>query len=210
MKKIIILLVALSISGCNIKYYDKDFNIKSYKSNTDINNNGIDDVIDVINGAKEEAKKHPKYHSEYYDGGYPPDNEGVCSDVIWRSFKNAGINIKDLIDNDIKNNRSAYKRISKPDPNIDFRRVYNLKVFFSRHGTSLTLDPLDYQEWMQGDVVVFGNNHIALVSNRRNSKGISYIIHNAGQLFFEEDALVSYNKKTKISGHYRFNFKELT
>ena len=25
---------------------------------------------------------------------YPPENEGVCTDVIWRALKNAGVFIK--------------------------------------------------------------------------------------------------------------------
>lgn len=55
----------------NKSYTNADFGIENYLSYTDTNNNGIDDVIDVLNGAKEEAKRHPTYHSEYYDGGYP-------------------------------------------------------------------------------------------------------------------------------------------
>ncbi len=211
MKKIIIVLLCLCI--CMGLYYffrpsysNKDFNIETYLSHTDRNNNHIDDVIDVLQGAKNEAKRHPKYHSEYYDGGYPPDSEGVCTDVIWRSFQNAGIDIKSMIDQDIKENTSLYQRVTTPDPNIDFRRVPNLDVFFSRYGTALSTDPYAIEQWQAGDIVVFSTKHIAIVSDKRNKHGISYIIHNAGQLFFEEDALISYSKHTPIKAHYRFNY----
>lgn len=81
-------------------------------------------------------------------GGYPPDNEGVCSDVIWRAFKNAGYNLKEMIDEDIKNNLDEYPRVNgEPDTNIDFRRVPNLQVFFEKYATKLTKDINIIEEW---------------------------------------------------------------
>lgn len=211
MKKILIILLCLCI--CIGIYYffrpsysNEDFNIETFLSHTDRNNNHVDDVMDVLQGAKLEAKRHPKYHSEYYDGGYPPDSEGVCTDVIWRSFQNAEIDIKAMIDQDIKENTSLYQRVTTPDPNIDFRRVPNLDVFFSRYGTALSTNPYDIEQWQAGDIVIFSTKHIAIVSDKRNKQGISYIIHNAGQIFFEEDALISYSKHTPIKAHYRFNY----
>lgn len=32
------------------------------------------------------------------EGGYPPDNIGVCIDVVWRAFANAGYSLKDMVD----------------------------------------------------------------------------------------------------------------
>ena len=139
-------------------------------------------------------------------GGYPPDNEGVCTDVIWRAFKNAGYSLKDLVDEDIKNNTSAYYRVeNRPDPNIDFRRVPNLKVYFERNAINLTTDINQIEEWQPGDIVVFGSNHIAIISDKRNKKGIPYIIHNANQPQREEDALEFWNKYNEITGHYRID-----
>lgn len=66
-------------------------------------------------------------------------------DVIWRTFKNAGYNSKIMVDEDIKNNLKAYLRVNgKPYPNIDFRRVPNLNIFFKRHAKSLTLELQPY------------------------------------------------------------------
>jgi uncharacterized protein YijF (DUF1287 family) len=83
---------------------------------------------DFVQGARKDAQVKPLYKDAYYSGGYPPDNEGVCTDVIWRAFKNAGYDLKKMIDSDIKNNINDYPRIrgERPDPNIDFRRVQNL------------------------------------------------------------------------------------
>ncbi|MHC1719990.1 MAG: DUF1287 domain-containing protein [Clostridiaceae bacterium] len=184
------------------KYYKaEDFGITVAKSQNDCNNNGIDDYTDILLGARADADNRPRYRSDYYQGGYPPDTEGVCTDVIWRAFKNAGYLLKDMVDEDIENNVDDYPRVNgSPDPNIDFRRVPNLKVFFERHALSLTLDPEKTDQWQPGDIVTYGDKHIAIVSDRRNKDGRPYIIHNLGQYNREEDALTS----KVISGHFRF------
>ncbi len=190
-------------------YYAEDFNIETIKSHYDADNDGIDDYSDIVEGARIDAKNMPKYVSNYYQGGYPPDDEGVCADLFWRAFKNAGYNIKDLVDEDISKNISLYPRVAgKPDPNIDFRRVANLTVYLKRNHQSLTIDLSKIEEWQPGDIVVFSNdreNHIAIVSDKRNEKGIPYIIHNAGQPNREEDGLEFYNEYAwPIVAHYRW------
>lgn len=190
------------------KVYDAiDFQIEVIKSKTDYNQNGVDDYTDILLGARKEAIAHPIYKSAYYAGGYPPETEGVCTDTIWRAFQNAGYSLKDLVDQDIKENINAYPRVEgKPDPNIDFRRVKNLKVFFDRNSKKLTNDISKIEEWMPGDIVIFGKDysHIAIVSDKRNQKGIPWIIHNAGQEQREEDALYYWNLIKGVTGHYRF------
>lgn len=216
MKKriILILVIGMIIFICLLcylgivpvkKYTLSQFGINELKSKIDYNNNGLDDYTDILNGAKIDAKNRPKYKSEYYAGGYPPDNIGVCTDVIWRAFKNAGYSLKDMVDNDIKNNQDDYD-IDIIDSNIDFRRVVNLRVFFDKYATVLTNDIYDIDEWMPGDIVIFGNNkHIGIVSNYRNSDGIAFIIHNGGQLVREENYLV----RAKVTKHYRFDVSKI-
>ena len=215
-KKIFIVLVILLLILCTTlicfafyhinkkSYTANDFGIETLISKTDYDNDGIDDYTDILQGAKIEAERKPKYKSAYYSGGYPPDEEGVCTDVIWRSLKNAGYSLKDMVDEDIKNNISEYPRVQgKPDPNIDFRRVPNLKVYFERNQITLTTDLTKIQEWQPGDIVVFGTTHIGIISDKRNSKGIPYLLHNGGQPLREEDILELYSKYNPISGHYR-------
>lgn len=192
------------------KYYtNEDFGIERVVSPNDANNNGIDDYTDILLGARIDAQNKPKYKSAYYAGGYPPDDEGVCTDLVWRAFKHAGYSLKDMVDKDIAENVSLYPRVEgRPDKNIDFRRVKNLKVFFDRHAVSLSLDPLDIDQWQAGDIVIFGKTytHIGIVSDRRNKDGIAYILHNGGQPVREEDMLLRYDT---ITGHYRFEgYKE--
>lgn len=186
-----------------VSFTSSDFNIQVVKSKIDYDNDGIDDYTDILEGAKIEALNKPKYISKYYNGGYPPDKEGVCTDVIWRALKNAGYNLKDLVDEDIKENLNLYNAINVPDPNIDFRRVRNLKVFFDNNYTILTNDPNNINEWMPGDIVIFGTEHIAIISDKRNKKGIPYLIHNAGQPNRDEDALMYWYKSKGVTGHYR-------
>ena len=207
---IIIVIVCIAIIGIlfyqknKTIYYAEDFGIETITSQTDYDNDGIDDYTDILQGAKIEAENKPTYRSAYYDGGYPPNNEGVCTDVIWRALKNAGYSLKDMVDEDIKNNTEQYTRVAgSPDTNIDFRRVPNLKTYFERNQIVLTTDLTKIEEWQPGDIVVFGSKHIGIISDKRNKKGIPYLIHNAGQPLREEDALELYNNYDQITGHYR-------
>ena len=185
-------------------YYANDFEIEVLKSKKDKDGDGIDDYTDILEGAKIEAERKPRYKSEYYAGGYPPDDEGVCTDVIWRALKNAGYLLKDMVDEDINNHVDKYQRVEgKPDPNIDFRRVPNLKVYFERNQISLTTDLSKIEEWQPGDIVVFGKSHIGIISDKRNKNGVPFLIHNGGQPIREENILEIYTKFEPITGHYR-------
>lgn len=63
-------------------YTAEDFGIERVTSPTDCNQNGVDDYTDILLGARQDARRHPRYHSAYYAGGYPPEDEGVCTDVV--------------------------------------------------------------------------------------------------------------------------------
>ena len=215
-KKILIITILLLIIGIIVlavfnylnlipkkDYTAVDFGIETIKSINDYDNDGIDDYTDIMLGARQDAENMPTYRSAYYAGGYPPENEGVCTDLVWRAFRNAGYSLKDLVDVDIKNNLEAYAQISTPDPNIDFRRVYNLKVFFERNAQNLTTDINQIAEWQPGDIVTFNESHIGIISDKRNSKGIPYLIHNTAQPVREEDVMERY--ENQISGHFRWN-----
>lgn len=184
------------------------FNVQKLEYTSDKDKDGINDMDDIVEGAKKDADNMPVYKSEYYKGGYPPDDEGVCTDVIWRALKNAGYNLKDMIDSDIKAHTSDYPGVEgKPDPNIDFRRVRNLYVFFKKYGVSLTtsLKPYDAEnlkQWQGGDIVTFSDpEHIAIVSDKRREDGVPYLIHNAGPYTMEVDNIWVW--MPGITGHFR-------
>lgn len=161
--------------------------VPSLYSTVDKNNNGVADPIDICNNAKDQLKKNIKYKDAYYVGGYPPEDEGVCTDVIWRSFKALNIDLKTLMDNDIAKNIKDYSRVNgKPDPNIDFRRVVNQKVFFHKFLSSEVnfLDPNDIDnlsQWQPGDILLFLKpyEHVGIISDERDDDGIPFVIHNS-------------------------------
>lgn len=184
------------------KYINEDFNIKTYISKTDKDNDGIDDQIDILNNVRDYIKTNPKYKSKYYATGYPNDEYGVCTDVVVFGLKGAGYDLMNLINEHIKTNRNLYD-IDVIDKNIDFRRVQNLKIYLDNNAIALTNDINKIKEWQGGDIVVF-KNHIGIVSDKRNKKGISFIIHHANpyQRYYEEDIL---EYRNDIIGHYRIS-----
>lgn len=218
--RLIFIFVALAIiSGVFLIIFGKGYGVKKIFTKSvqvpkvvipfDKDGDGILDLEDIVEGAKNEVKRKPLYTSVYYDGGYPPFNEGVCTDVIWRALQDAGYNLKDMMDEDIKNNKELYPAVNgKPDPNIDFRRVKNQLVFFKRFGISLTLelkpgDVNNLKQWQGGDIVTFGQpEHVVIISDKRRKDGVPYIIHNGGPYPKEEDALEWW--MPSITGHFRF------
>ena len=184
------------------KYTNEDFNIKTYISKTDKDNDGIDDQTDILNNVRDYIKTNPKYKSKYYATGYPNDEYGVCTDVVAFGLKGAGYDLMNLVNEHIKSNRNLYD-IDVIDKNIDFRRVQNLKVYLDNNAIALTNDINKIKEWQGGDIVVF-KNHIGIVSDKRNKKGISFIIHHANpyQRYYEEDIL---EYRNDIIGHYRIS-----
>lgn len=199
----VVLFLALYFLILPVKTYSaEDFGIETIHSSVDFNQNGVDDYTDFLLGARADAENHPKYDGSYYEGGYPPDHIGVCTDVIWRAFKNAGYSLRDMVNQDILDRPEAYPWIDEPDDNIDFRRVVNLRVFFDKYAVSLTLDTSQIAEWQPGDIIIFRDDaHIGIVSDKRNRNGRTFIIHNGGQSKREED----YLKRGVVTGHYRFD-----
>ncbi len=126
---------------------------------------------------------------------------GVCTDVIVRAFRVLGVDLQKEIHEDMTNNWDAYPKLwnlSKPDPNIDHRRVPNLMTYFARKGYQ-TNDSIH----RIGDIIVFnlGNNvlHIGIVSNSKilALPGLAHrdtfkIIHNIGEGVNQENILGKY------------------
>lgn len=182
------------------KYENKDFGIEKYISNVDFDNDGIDDETDILESTKKYLATKPKYKSKYYIGGYPNDNYGVCTDVVSFGLKGAGYDLKKLVNEDINNHKELYG-IDVIDENIDFRRVKNLKIYFENNAIKLTNDIYDISNWQGGDIVIF-NNHIGIVSDKRNKNGVAFVLHHATpyQLYYEEDIL---EQRKDIVGHYK-------
>ena len=173
-----------------------------YISEKDADGDGIDDQTDLLRSARAYLSTGPKYKSKYYETGYPDDGCGVCTDVLAFAMRDTGYDLMTLVNEDILSHPEDYD-IETPDSNIDFRRVRNLRVYFAHTALSLTTDPLETEEWQGGDIVIF-EDHIGIVSDLRNSRGVTFVLHHSGrmQLKYEEDIL---EKRKDITGHYRLH-----
>ena len=186
------------------QYSNSYFNIETYISSVDKDNDGIDDQTDILNNVRTYIAKKPKYKSKYYETGYPDDEYGVCTDVVANGLKDAGYDLKELVNEDIINNKEKYN-IEVIDKNIDFRRVRNLDIYLKNNSISLTKELSQIEEWQGGDIIVF-KDHIGIISDKRNKKGIPFLIHHANpiQVNYEEDVLELYGQDY-IIGHYRIS-----
>jgi uncharacterized protein YijF (DUF1287 family) len=149
----------------------------------------------------------PSYFRLDYPMGDVPADRGVCTDVVIRAYRKLGIDLQQLVHEDMRAHFSSYPNkwnLTKTDRNIDHRRVPNLMKFFERHGQSLAIsvDPMQYKP---GDIVCWmlpGNlTHIGIVVDKKSPNGRNYqVVHNIGAGQVIEDCLFTY----RIIGHYRF------
>ena len=149
----------------------------------------------------------PSYVSIAYPMGDVPADTGVCTDVVVRSYRALGIDLQQLVHEDMKRAFRKYPKIwglTRPDTNIDHRRVPNLETFLTRQGAAVpvTSDPADY---LPGDVVTWrladGRPHMGIVSTRRGAGGVPLIAHNIGAGPRVENMLFS----LEIHGHFRWH-----
>lgn len=224
MKKVLFSgLVVLAFSGCVEKYsIDSESPIVDGVSESVDEKEVVDSGIVFLNDhfLSESARKQigivTKYDSDYYQGGYPPKDRGACTDVIERALRENGYDLKAKIDKDMMENPGRYSESS--DPNIHFRRVKNVKIFFDYHAEKLPICVRDEcfkkRDWKPGDIVTFDQIpgslwHIAIVSNKMKKRGdddlvlVPFLIHNYGSGVVEDDMLLSW--PSEITGHYRIH-----
>lgn len=150
----------------------------------------------------------PSYTVLKYPNGDVPIEKGVCTDVVIRAMRNAGVDLQKEVHEDMAANFSVYPKkwgLKKADSNIDHRRVPNLQTYFTRKGKSLPITDKS-EDYKAGDIVAWdldgkGMTHIGLVSNIYNENTKRFlIIHNIGGGATAEDRVFEW----KIIGHYRF------
>jgi uncharacterized protein YijF (DUF1287 family) len=165
----------------------------------------------LIDGAVSQAGVTTGYDPSYVSIQYPmgdvPIDTGVCSDVLVRAFRKAGVDLQKEVHEDMARAWNEYPKrwgLSGPDPNIDHRRVLNLMKYFERSGKSvpITDEPDDY---LPGDIVAWdlggGIYHVGMVTNMLSeTQRECLIVHNIGAGTRVEDVLLNWT----IKGHYRF------
>lgn len=163
-------------------------------------------ALGLVTAAREQTRHAVIYDPAYTRIPYPmgdvASDKGVCTDVVIRAYRALGIDLQQRVHEDMAAHFALYPKtwgLSRPDSNIDHRRVPNLRVFFARFGTArpVTRNAADY---LPGDLVTYrlpyGQPHIAVVSEPAASR----VIHNIGAGPQEEASLFGYD----ITGHYRY------
>lgn len=165
----------------------------------------------LVQAAREQTLTPVRYDGSYQRLDYPmgdvPADRGVCTDVVIRAYRALGIDLQVLVHEDM---RAAFDRypanwgLSRPDRNIDHRRVPNLQTFMERAGARLESSRVS-DDVHAGDLVTWmlpGNlPHIGIVSDRHDAaSGRPLIVHNIGAGVVEDDILTAF----PVTGHYRY------
>lgn len=155
----------------------------------DRDHDDIPDHFDILLGVKKVATNGAAYGSPYreidYPGGDVPREEGVCTDVIVRGMRNAGIDLQQTLHEDIRANPRAFPMVKTANANIDHRRVKTLLPYFERTWRSLSVDPGDVlNPWLPGDVIFMQTmgdarpDHLGFVSDDLGQSGAPLIVNN--------------------------------
>ncbi len=165
----------------------------------------------LAGAALQRTQSSVSYDGAYYSIGYPmgdvPEGRGVGADVLVRSYRTLGIDLQQLVHEDMEENFRFYPQLwglKKTDTNIDHRRVPNLLRFFARNGQEIPVSrvPSDY---VFGDLVAWrlpdGETHVAVVvpgpGTRHEER---WVVHNKGEGVEWVDSLLDH----EIVGHYRY------
>lgn len=164
----------------------------------------------LVQAARLQTQSPVTYDGAYVRIDYPmgdvPQDRGVCTDVIIRAYRAIGLDLQVLVHEDMRDNFRAYPALwglTRPDRNIDHRRVPNLETLFRRKGGARTPSQTasDYQA---GDVVSWrltgsGLPHIGVVT-RKKRDGQPLVAHNIGAGTREEPCLFDW----PMEGWFRF------
>jgi uncharacterized protein YijF (DUF1287 family) len=165
----------------------------------------------LVEAAVEQSKVTTGYDPSWaridYPNGDVPQDTGVCSDVVIRAFRRAGIDLQQEVHEDMTHAWSEYPRrwgASGTDTNIDHRRVLNLMTYFDRQAKSLPLTDAR-AVYLPGDVIAWqlseGVEHIGIMTNLWSEPDKHcLVVHNIGAGARIEDVLLAW----KIIGHYRY------
>ncbi len=170
---------------------------------------------ELVAAALERTEQEVTYDGGYraldYPGGDVPAHLGVCTDLVIRAYRALGLDLQQVVHQDMTKNFAQYPSeamwgLSRPDANIDHRRVPNLQRYFQRQGAALAITERA-EDYEAGDLVTWrlpGNlPHIGIVSTLsvNDANGRPPIIHNIGAGPEVSDMLFTY----PITGHYRFD-----
>jgi uncharacterized protein YijF (DUF1287 family) len=160
------------------------------RAKNDRDQDGIPDPLDILIGARKTVLNAAAYTEGYVRIAYPmgdvPRTMGVCTDVVIRAVRNAGLDLQKALHDDIRRAPRAYPMVKgRGNPNIDHRRVATLLPYFKRHWErhSAHIDDPD-DPLRPGDIVFLdtlarpGPDHVGIVSDRIGDSGLPLVINN--------------------------------
>lgn len=166
-------------------------NVSKAGTIADRDGDGIPDPLDVLIGAKKTVLNADAYTEGYVDIEYPmgdvPRTMGVCTDVIIRAVRNAGLDLQQALHRDIAKSPRSYPMIKgKGNPDIDQRRVATLLPYFKRHWSQRSAKLDDPNDPLRpGDVIFMdtfpsrsGPDHIGILSDTVDDQGLPLVINN--------------------------------
>jgi uncharacterized protein YijF (DUF1287 family) len=156
----------------------------------DRDRDGIPDPLDIVRGGLKLLVNRAAYTEGYVHMSYPagdvPRTIGVCTDVLVRAIRNAGLDLQKELRDDIGRAPASYPMVKRPDSSIDHRRVRTLLPYFRRHWEAHDPDPRSVDDPFQpGDVLFFdtfpsrsGPDHVGIVMDRVGESGLPVVVNN--------------------------------
>lgn len=148
----------------------------------------------VLEGARKQLKNPALYTQSAcgiikldYPGGDIRQDHAVCTDIIVRAFREAGLFPQAMIHEDAVLHPSRYKKwIKKPNYHIDHRRTRNLNNFFAQYAKILPNDvAANPKTFRPGDIVLMDTgirngtvyDHIGILGKTRDEQGFPNVIN---------------------------------
>ncbi len=172
--------------------------------------------LQLAAAAMKSAGANIQYNGAYLSLDYPwgdvPASQGVCTDVVIRAFRELDVDLQKRVHEHMTRYFANYpsQRLwgqTRPDRNIDHRRVLNLQAFFIMTGSDrpLTTNNSDYRP---GDIVAwqvpkYGGGttpHIGIVTAVTTTDGEPLVVHHLSGQPKLENVLFDW----KMIGHYRY------
>ena len=149
----------------------------------------------ILRAARAQLRDPALYTSAAAAGGkldYPNGDidpaMAVCTDIVIRALRGAGLDLQALLYEDVTIHPAAYAgRIDAADPDIDHRRTRNLQLYFSRRFLALPLpaSPGGKDRFQPGDLVTMDTgirngteyDHIGIVDDSKDEGGFPRVIN---------------------------------
>ena len=176
------------------------------------NNFGLQLAAAAMKSAGADIVYNGAYTSLSYPFGDVPAGQGGCTDVVIRAYRGVGVDLQKRIHEDMKAGFAAYPSrrvwgLTRPDRNIDHRRVLNMVTFFKGQEAALPVTDLA-ADYLPGDLVYWNvpkygggvTPHMGVVTAVKTSQGEPMIVHHLSGKPLLENVLFAW----PVKGHFRY------